>query len=66
MLTPNQLFARQLIERPHDRRVGVDTTYADDSSNRLRELESENARLRKLVSDLLLQKLAIEESRFRK
>jgi putative transposase len=45
---------------------GVDIDNADDASDRLRELETENARLRKLVTDLLLEKMAIEETRFRK
>ncbi len=58
--------SRQTLYRWREDRIGADIDDADDSSNRLRDLESENARLRKLVTDLLLQKMAIEKSRFRK
>ena len=39
---------------------------ADSPSDRLRELEAENGKLRKLVTDLLLQKMAMEEQLRRK
>jgi len=39
---------------------------ADAPSDRLRELEAENGKLRKLVTDLLLQKMAMEEQLRRK
>lgn len=40
---------------------GEHESGADAPSDRLRELEAENGRLRKLVTDLLLQKMALED-----
>jgi transposase-like protein len=48
--------SRQTLYRWRGTRAGD-----DNSSDRLRDLEAENIRLRKLVTDLLLQKMALEE-----
>jgi len=45
---------------------GDHTNGADAPSDRLHELEAENGKLRKLVTDLLLQKMAMEEQLRRK
>jgi len=45
---------------------GEQPTLSTKPKERLRELETENVRLRKLVTDLLLQKMAIEEALKRK
>lgn len=58
--------SRQTLYRWREDRGGVVGDDAGASSDRLRELEAENTRLRKLVTDLLLQKIAIEEKLFRR
>ncbi len=58
--------SRQTLYRWREDRSGVDSDDAGASSDRLRELEAENGRLRKLVTDLLLEKMAIEERFSRK
>jgi transposase-like protein len=50
-------ISRQTLYRWRGQSVGMEAPPA----SRLSELESENARLRKIVADLLLQKTAIEE-----
>jgi putative transposase len=57
---------RNAPPRPHsavvvtDHRSGADQT--DDQSQRISELQIENSRLRQIVTDLLLEKVKLEEA----
>jgi transposase-like protein len=49
------------VSSSRDRRYVSDPTVVVASSRRVRELEVENLRLRRLVADLMLRKLELEE-----
>ena len=53
---------RETQERMSDPAVYNDHREAADTGRRLKELEKENARLRKAVADLTLDKLILQEA----
>ena len=52
---------RNTPPRPHSAAVVTDEISGDDQSNRISELQIENLRLRQFVTDLLLEKMKLEE-----
>ena len=58
--------SRQTLYRWREACVDAGSNGGEPLSDRLRELETENGRLRKLVTDLLLEKMAIEERLLRR
>jgi transposase-like protein len=61
-------WRKQFLDQPHSAAsnpafdTAMRSSPPDESANRIAELRLENARLRKLVTDLMLERMSLEET----